>query len=66
MTNNIYIPEETEQLIHYPHPLPRTGAVTLCGWVDVPYEEKGGKRVTCQTCLAIVAFCQRKYRRPKK
>ncbi len=39
----------------------RTGgeAITLCGWVDVPYrEETGGWAPTCPDCLAIVAYCR--------
>jgi hypothetical protein len=32
-------------------------AITLCGWVDVPYTEEVGEP-NCFDCLEIVAYCK--------
>jgi hypothetical protein len=35
--------------------------ITLCGWVDVPYEEHDAHEhpVTCVRCIGIVAYCKK-------
>lgn len=62
----IVISEETEQYVHVPHPNSKSGAITLCGWVDVSYQDKilnerGNKKIviTCPRCLEIVYYCRR-------
>ena len=41
------------------------GPTTLCGWVDILYEEEYSRTVTCKACLEIVKYCK-KLRIPKK
>lgn len=61
---NTYIIRATEKVAPAPiHCIPnapaRSGgeALTICGWVDVPYREEEAEP-DCPDCLAIVAYCK--------
>ena len=54
---SVRVLDEKEGYYHHMHPL---GANTLCGWVDVQYEEHSAVEhpITCPSCKEIVSFCK--------
>lgn len=56
--SKLTIVEEKENYIHYSSPV--STLLTLCGWVDVDYDEvEDDVKVTCPTCLSVVKFCKK-------
>lgn len=46
------IKEDTHKDLHIPSPV--RCHLTLCGWVDVGYEEVESEEVTCSECCKVV------------
>lgn len=44
---------------HIEAPIDMSTYLTLCGWVDVNYDEEDDGVPDCPICLAIVAYCKR-------
>jgi hypothetical protein len=56
----VYVVAEQPEVRHLPNApgLDGGAAITLCGWVDVPYDEEARGAVTCGQCQAIVHYCR--------